>query len=146
MRTTGIGDADGSRLADRQGLGQGDGQAALGVGPVGDGLTVHADGGDGEQGVQLDDHGGCRGVGGEVEDGDALDRLGLGQELEREVGLVEAQGQLFRRARRAAGQGEGRRIGRRRRLLRQSRGAEQGCGQAEGGGQAQGDSSGKNEP
>lgn len=147
MRAAGIGDADRGRLARRQGARQGDGQPSLGVGPAGDRLAVHGDRGDDEQGVQLDHDGGGRRRGGEVEDGDALDRLGLGQELERQVGLVEAQGQLLGRARRAAGQGEGRRIARRRRLLRQGRGAEQGArecgGQAEGGDQAQGFGSGR---
>ncbi|MNE31916.1 hypothetical protein D3C80_1255070 [compost metagenome] len=143
MRATGIGDADRSRLARRQGLGQGDGQATVGVGPARDRLAVHGDGGDGEQRIQFDHDGGSRGRGGEVEDGEALDRLGLGQQLEAKVRLVETQRQLLGRARRAAGQGEGRRIAGGGRLLGKGRGAEQGGGQAEDGGQAQGGGSGR---
>ncbi|MNT12222.1 hypothetical protein D3C72_1471430 [compost metagenome] len=143
MRATGIGDANGGCLARRQGLGQGDGQATIGVGPAGDGLAVHGDGGDGEQCIQFDHDGGGRGRGGEVEDGDALDRLGFGQELERQVRLVEAQRQLLSCARRAAGQGEGRRIASRGGFLGERRRRQQGGGQAEGGGQAQGGGSGR---
>ncbi|MNT25923.1 hypothetical protein D3C72_1614680 [compost metagenome] len=140
MRAAGIGDADRGRLAGGQGAGQGDGQAALWIAPADDRLAVHGDGGDGEQRVQLDHDSASRGRGGEVENSDALDRLGLGQQFERQVGLVETQGQLFGRAGCAAGQGEGARIADR--FLGQCGRRQQGGGQAEGGSQAQGFGSG----
>uniref|UniRef100_A0A0N4ZJU1 RING-type domain-containing protein n=1 Tax=Parastrongyloides trichosuri TaxID=131310 RepID=A0A0N4ZJU1_PARTI len=141
MRAAGIGDADGNAFARCQWTGQGDGQPPLGVGPVGDRPSVHGDGGDGEDRVQLDHDGGRRRRGGEVENGDAFQRLAFRQQLERQVRLVETQRQLLGRARRAAGQGEG--GGFARRLLRHRGRGQQGCRQAKDGERAQGRGSGR---
>jgi hypothetical protein len=110
-------------------------QPAFGVGPTIDGDLdpVDLDRGDGQQGVQFDDQSGQGRLGGEVQHGDRVDGLVFGQDLDRQIGLVELHRLLFRRQRLIGGKSEGGRFTWRRRRLgdggagRQRQGA--GCGQ-----------------
>ena len=127
----GVGDAQGDALTGGQGAGQLDRQTAFGIGPAvgGDLDPVDLDGGDGQQGVQFDLQPVQRGRGGEVQNRDGVDGPVLGQDPDRQVGLVEPHRLLFRRQGLVGGEGEGGRLARR----RGRRGGRGAGGQSQGG-------------